>query len=241
MADSRDLTREFMKSQQLIGIVLSVQVSALVGGCAPGGGWFGRGRRIQDPQTVVTAYAEALAARDPTRAQRLLRADDRKALDPTRYAQLLQLDRVEAEQLAARLAHAGDARVSARVELDDGSELWLELEGDRFVVVDPLSRYYGQASPREALRSFVRAVEHARWDVVLALMPNAEREGVDAKLLGEQLSARREELTRMTALLASELDAPIEVVGDRATMPYGESFTARLVREDQLWKLEDPD
>ena len=29
--------------------------------------------------------------------------------------------------------------------------------------------------------------------------------------------------------------------GERATMPYGESFTARFVQENGLWKVEDPE
>jgi len=70
-------------------------------------------------------------------------------------------------------------------------------------------------------------------------MPNVDRGELDAAALGARLSARREELTRTSQRLAGFLDAPIEVVGDRATMPYGESYTARFLREDERWKLEE--
>lgn len=237
MADSRDVT----SGHRLACIFLSMPISCLVGSCGFHGALWKSQRRLQRPEAAIEAYADALARRDTPRAYARLREVDKRALPPADYGRLLARDAAEAKELAAWLAHAGPARVTARVKLDDGSELELELAGDHFVLVDPLARFYGQSSPRQALRSFVRAVQRSRWDVVLALMPNAAREGLDAATLGRQLEARRQELDRMTALLSASLEAPMEVVGDRATMPYGESYTARLVREGQQWKLEDPE
>ncbi|MDB4988337.1 MAG: hypothetical protein JWN04_3515 [Myxococcaceae bacterium] len=236
MADSRDVTR----SRRLACIFLRVSFSALVGGCGLGHARLGPSRRIARPEAVLAAYADALARGDSQAAYELLSPGDRQALDLSSYRKLMALDAAEARELAVAMEQAGPARVTAHVQLAGGGELTLELAGDSFAVVDPLSRYYGQASPRAALRSFVRAVEHARWDVILALMPAVDSAGVDPTVLRGQLEARREELTRMSALLAASLDSPIEVVGDRATMPYGESYTARLIREDAGWKLEDP-
>lgn len=236
MPDSRDVTKGF----RFVSLVLAL-VSVFVGGC----GLSPSSRAAAPPQHILRAYADALARGDAARAYALLDASDRRAIDPQAYARIVARDAAEARELAARLAHAPPARVSAQIELDDGTELSLAFEDGGFRVVDPLTRFYGQATPREALRSFVRAVEHSRWDVLLALMPTIERGSLDAAELARLLTARREELTRMTALLAEALRGRplpvIEVVGDRATMPYGESFTARLVREDELWKVEDPE
>ena len=237
MADSRDVT----KGLRVVYIFLRVLVSVSVGGC----GLLSSSRGASQPEPSLRAYTDALARGDAARAYSLLSEADRRAIDPATYARIVARDAAEARELSARLAHAAPAKVSAQVQLDDGTELSLELEGGRFRVVDPLTRFYGQASPREALRSFVRAVEHARWDVLLALMPEADRGELDAAELGRRLTARREALTRMTALLAAALRGPpapaIEIVGDRATMPYGESFTARLLRENELWKVEEPE
>jgi hypothetical protein len=202
---------------------------------------------------VLADYAKALESGDAARARGLTsRAqsatacgaadrEDRAGLDLAGSAEPLTLDAREVRELAARIARAPAPRVFAKVTLDDGTELELEQGPDGFRVLDPLARYYAQSTPRAALLSFIRAVEHERWDVVLALMPSAEREGLDAVQLGRHLAKKREELTRTVALLAASRNEPIEVVGDRATMPYRESFTARFVREDGLWKLEDPD
>ena len=75
----------------------------------------------------------------------------------------------------------------------------------------------------------------------LALMPAADREGLSAADLERSLAPRLEELTRLAALLATALEAPIEIVGERATLPYGESFSMRFVRESDGWKVEDPE
>lgn len=190
---------------------------------------------------MLRDYAAALMAGDAERAYRQLTPQEREGLSEAEFGARLRRDQGEARELAARLARAPAPHVYARVELDDGSTVELERGPDGFRLRDPLTRYYGQSSPREALRSFIRAVEHQRWDVVLALMPEADRAGLDAARLGSLLRPRYEELTRTVARLAVHVTAPIEVVGDRATMPYRDSYTARFVREAGLWKLEDPD
>lgn len=194
------------------------------------------------PSAAIEAYAEALRTKDAAQAHALLTREDARTRSRAELAKALEVHAAEAEELAARLERAERPRVFATVQLDDGSELRLERAAHGgFRVVDPLTRFYAQSSPREALKSFIRAVERQRWDVLLALMPRRERAGLDARQLRESLEPAREELSRLVALLASEQNNPIEVVGDRATMPYGESFTARFLREDGLWKIEDPE
>lgn len=230
MADSRDVTSVC----RLVYVFLGVLVSAFVGAC----GLRGRGN---EPQAALASYASALQKGDAARAYALVSPDDHATVDRATYTARLARDAREARELGERIARAPAPRVFARVTLDDGTELELEQGPDGFLVSDAVTRYYAQATPRAALLTFLRAVEHERWDVLLALMPAAEREGLDAARLGQLLSARREELTRTAARLSVSRNEPIEVVGDRATMPYRESFTARFVREEGLWKLEDPD
>jgi len=229
MADSPELKP--LRTALIWGVCLAGSVNACVA-IAP----------ARSPNTTVAAYARALRNNDAAAAYALLSPGDRKALSEAEFARTLRENRAEADELATRLEHAAAPRVVASVQLDDGSQVELErLERGGFRLVDPLTRFYSQASPRAALESFVRAVERSRWDVVLALMPNADREGLDAARLAASLMPRREELTRLVALLSAERDRPIEVIGDRATMPYAESFTVRFVREDELWKIEDPE
>jgi hypothetical protein len=85
-------------------------------------------------------------------------------------------------------------------------------------------------------------MERRRYDVVMRLVPDADREGMTEERMREAFEGEgREEVERLVATLRENLEAPIEVVGDRATMAYGEGATLQLVREGELWKVEDPD
>ena len=50
----------------------------------------------------------------------------------------------------------------------------------------------------------------------------------------------REDVDRMLTALRDNLDAPIEVVGDHATMPYADRFQVVFVRENGFWKIDKP-
>ena len=50
----------------------------------------------------------------------------------------------------------------------------------------------------------------------------------------------RDELERVLANLRNQLNAPIELAGQHATLPYGEHSRVQFVREDGVWKIENP-
>ncbi|MCC7537388.1 MAG: hypothetical protein IT379_14290, partial [Deltaproteobacteria bacterium] len=109
-------------------------------------------------------------------------------------------------------------------------------------VDDPVVDFYRQDSPRAALRSFVEALSRRRYDVVLRFVPNADREGMNAETIRRWMEGEeREDVERLMTNLRAHLDDPIEVVGDRATMHYAERFAVQFVREDGVWRIEDPD
>ncbi len=206
----------------------------LSSGCAPR-------RAPRAPKDVVQAFAAALAEGHPARAYRLLSQAQREAISYDDFKKEIHGNHVESKELAKSLSEVRRVRVRARVELADGRHLDLSHDGNKFRIDEPLWEFYSQTSPQAALRSFVRAIEASRWDVLLSLMPQADRGGLDAAKLEQNLAPRIEELTRLGALLATALDAPIEIVGDRATLTYGESFSMRFVRESDGWKIEDPE
>ncbi|HEY6877987.1 MAG TPA: hypothetical protein VI299_08200 [Polyangiales bacterium] len=148
---------------------------------------------------------------------------------------------LEARELGAELRRPHTVEVRAETRLDDASLLSLVGTEHGFRLEDPLTRFYDQSSPRRALCAFVRAIERERWDVVLNLMPRADREALGSARAEASLSARREELGRIAARLWSARRLPIEVVGDRATLPYQDSFSARFIREEGLWRVESPE
>ena len=149
----------------------------------------------------------------------------------------------EARDVAALLSRIdGDPEVSATVRYADGQELTLVQEDGRWRISGNPANLYDQSTPRAAVRSFVRAMERRRYDIVLRFVPNASREGMDEERLRESFEGEgREEIERLLASLRANLDNPIEEVGDRATMTYGEGAAVQLILEDGVWKVEDPD
>jgi hypothetical protein len=198
-------------------------------------------RRPRSPEDAVRAFAAALAAGHPERAYELLSQTQKESLTLADFNKQIAQYPIESKALAQAMKQIKAVRVQALVELADGRRLVLARHGSRFAIDEPLADFYSRASPRAALHSFVAAIEASRWDVLLSLMPAADRAGLDAAALERSLAPRVEELTRLAALLSTALDAPIEIVGERATLPYGESFSMRFVRESDGWKIEDPE
>lgn len=143
-----------------------------------------------------------------------------------------------AEALVHALRAPSESVVEARVSLEDGDLVLVEEDGAFRIAGNP-ANVYDQSTPRAALRAFVRAFEHQRFDVILRFVPNAEREGMTEATIAEAWSGdQREQLERTVQNLRAHLDNPIEVVGDRATMPYGDRFTCQMIREDGVWRIE---
>lgn len=195
------------------------------------------------PDTTVRAFSEALRANRPRDAYDLLSEDYRQRTTFEEFEAYLTDHPDEARDIATLLTRIdGDAEVSAIVRYADGQELALVQEDGVWRITGNPANLYDQTTPRAAVRSFVRAMERRRYDIVLRLVPNASREGMDEARLRESFEGEgREEIERLLASLRANLDNPIEEVGDRATMSYGEGAAVQLVLEDGLWKIEDPD
>ena len=147
----------------------------------------------------------------------------------------------EGEIWSDQLRDPVGARPEAVIPLGDGEVLegvWTDA-GWR-LVTDP-TRFYGQSTPREALRSFVRASRLERWDVLVRLAPRRYRVGLSAEDLrlawteGEQGEALRAARDR----LAAGLDGPLRADRDLAVLELSEGNKARLEREGDRWVVVD--
>ena len=88
----------------------------------------------------------------------------------------------------------------------------------------------------------MRALQQHRYDVVLRLCPNRHRATLSIDTLRAAWEGdQREENARLLARLRAAIRAPIVESGEEARMPYGDRGEVRFVREDGLWKIEDPD
>ncbi|NVB41490.1 hypothetical protein G6O69_26870 [Pseudenhygromyxa sp. WMMC2535] len=140
-----------------------------------------------------------------------------------------------------RLSSPTGARPEALLYLGNDEVLeviWTD-KGWRFAS-DP-TVYFGQSTPREALRSLVRASREGRWDVMLDLAPRRYRMGLSTEDLekawtdGEQAKVLQEARDR----LAAHLSGTIRQDAHQAILDLGDGEFARLEREKDRWVVVD--
>ncbi len=219
----------------LFGIVIAVTTLCL--GCGGPGG-------AQSPAGAVSAFGRALSQGRYEDAYGLMSKTYRRRVSLEEFVQHLENNPEEVQEAANALDDPdGPAEQTAVMRIGDGDRVELLRDrGGRWRIASNIVDFYDQSSPRATLRSFVRAMERQRYDVVMRMVPDADREGMSEEQMREAWTGEgQEEIDRLLENLKASLDAPIEQVGDRATMPYGDRFTAQLVREDGIWKIEDPD
>ena len=195
------------------------------------------------PESTVTSFARALNEGNLRTAYALMSDEYRSRVSYEAWQKLLEENTQEVIEISNSLSRVrGPARVRANLDHEgEGDLVLIEREGRWFVATD-VARVYDQSTPRSALRAFVRAIEHDRYDVVLRLVPNADKEGMTTASLEEAWSGRgRDEIERVLANLQHHLDAPIEIAGNHATLPYGERMRVQFLREDGVWKIENPE
>jgi len=196
------------------------------------------------PLSAVDNYVGALRKGDYARAYELMSAGYRRGHSRDEFVKMMKDSPDEVKQTAERLSADGrKVEVSAKFIYDDlRDELPLVYEaGSWRIASDPLE-FYPQDTPAHALRSFLRAVELKRYDVLLRFVPNQWRAEMNESKVKEQFEGdRREEIGRMMRLLIANLDNPIDIEGDKARMPYGDKYEVKFVKEDGVWKIKDPD
>lgn len=196
------------------------------------------------PVRAVDAYVAALEAGDFGRAYDLMSSSFREQHKRDDFVRRMKESPAEVRETAARMrAGSRQVHVSAHLQFDDlHDELYLVQEGEGWRIAnDPLD-FYPQDTPQRSLRSFVRAVELGRYDVVLRFVPDKWKAGMTpGKLKAEFEGDRREELSALMRALTANLDNVISQQGDEARMPYGDRFEVKFVNEGGLWKISDPD
>lgn len=193
------------------------------------------------PHEVLRAYARAVAERKYDAAYGLLSAGFRKRHSRAAFEKMLREDPERVERVVARLAKAERLKITAELALSRGDALRLVLEDGKWRIgQDPLD-FYDQSTPKAALRSFVRAIERRRYDIVMRFVPAKWASSMTKEQLRKQWEGeKRAEIEGLLEKLKANLDAPIQIDGAEASMPYGE-HEVKFVREDGAWKIADPD
>ncbi len=195
------------------------------------------------PEGTVAALASALRDGRVEEAYSLMSEGYRRRVSLEEFRRFFRDYPTEVRETARTLSQRrGRAEQEAVVEYGEGETLRLVRESGDWRIASDVVDFYDQSTPRAALRSFVRAMERRRYDVVLRLIPEADREGMtEERMRGTWEGEGREEVERLLAHLRASFENPIEEVGDRATMSYGDRFRVQFVREDGVWRIEDPD
>lgn len=195
------------------------------------------------PEATITAFARALNEGDLASAYAMMSADYRSHVSFEAWQKLMEENSQEVIEISNSLTHVrGPAHVHAELDHEGEGDLRLVQQDGRWFVASDVARIYDQSTPRAALRAFVRAVEHKRYDVVLRLVPNADKEGMTTASLEQAWGgAGRDEIARVVSNLRDHLDGPIEITGNHATLPYGERMRVQFLREDGIWKIENPE
>jgi hypothetical protein len=216
----------------LVGLVLvAMQLCALA---ACGGG-------AQSPKAALHEYAQALREQQPERAYELMSSEFRAQHTLDEFRLMLKDNQEEAQQTADRLAlDSSQVAISAEFEYGDAERMRLVKEdGAWHLATNPLD-FYSQKTPREAVRSFVRAYHLKRWEVMLRFIPTTYRERMTVDMVKMQFEGpEKEKMADTMEVLRvnlGEVSADIPQ-GNQARLRY-DTYEVELVREQGLWKIK---
>jgi hypothetical protein len=192
------------------------------------------------PAAALAEYSAALSSGDYAKAYAMMSDEFRRAHSKEEFVRMMRDNPDEVRETAVRLRGPFTrVEMSAELRYGIGDQLRLVQEGGRWrIASDPLA-FYSQSTPRDALRSFVRAYRLKRWDMMMRLIPTAYRERMTADKVRAQFQAS--ETVAMMNMLEANVEQPIQEKGTDARMPYGSNLEVEFVREDGLWKIKDPD
>jgi hypothetical protein len=201
------------------------------------------GDRTLAPQATVRDYVDALSTSKYDQAYAIMSDRYRKRNPRKAFVRMLKSNPEELERALSRIRKAPkDVEIRAVIKLGGGDDMVLVAEKGKWRVLGNPVRFYSQQTPRLALRSFVRAIESRRYDVLMRFVPQQWAESMTiAKLKRLWEGEKKGQVTVLLRELKANLKAHITLSGDRATMPYGDDKAVRFVREEGVWKIEDPD
>jgi len=194
------------------------------------------------PLGAVDAYVRALEVGDYDRAYELMSDHYKKDHPKDEFVRMMRESPHDVKETALRLK-SDKREVDVRAtyvfgDLHDQMAL-VEEDGAWRIDTNPLD-YYPQGSPRDTLRSFVRAVENKRWDVLVRFVPKAY--GMTAEQLKTEFEGdRASEIGDLLVKLKGALEnaTPIQVEGDEARLQYGDRAEIVFKKEDGSWKIDD--
>ena len=183
----------------------------------------------QGPSDTLRAYAQALEQGRVDDAYRLLSDEAKRSMSLEAFRRAVKENPEDAVEIARAIARpASDPVVTATVTVPNGEELQLVFEAGKWRIDASAVDLYGQATPRQAMLGFLRAVDRKRYDVILRYVPDAEIQGVTG--MGEDAAPPE-------AAKEAPKDAPAV---KEAKKPIASSASAQLTPEKLKASWEGP-
>ena len=218
--------------------VLSILTFA---GCCTGVGACGGAG--SGPRATLELYSQSLRTQNYRQAYAMMSSGFQAKHSPEEFGRTMRENEREVAETATRLAASPDVvDVTAEFSYGLGDTMRLIQESGEWRIASNPVAFYDQSTPRNALRSFLRAYRLERWEVMLRFVPNKYRDKMDVAKLREQFAgAHQTEISTRMNMLEANLEEPILDKNNEARMPYGERYEVKFVREDGDWKVKDID
>jgi hypothetical protein len=183
------------------------------------------------PQETLQRYVHAVESDHPTDAYALLDESVRKQMTPTEFLARWKSLRVELQAQAAQLKPLLGKPIKARAQVSfpSGSRANLSYAADVWKIDDGIALSGGAATPADALRAFIRAVESRNYELVMRFLARSVRESIER------------DITERAAKLKQALNQEIEVTGGRARLQYDPRYKIELIQEEGEWRILDLD
>jgi hypothetical protein len=190
---------------------------------------------------VVRDYARALSEGENRAAYDLMSPEYRAGVSFQTWQKNLTDNPQEVSEASRRLGRVRNQDDVRALEQNKREPLALTQDEGRWYIAKEPIELYDQSTPRAALRSFVAAFTRKRYDVILRLMPEADKEGVTSETLTQHFGhAARDQIARLLSQLVPNIDAAIEQHEQHATMPYAEHRRVTFLLEQGRWRIQAP-
>lgn len=195
------------------------------------------------PTGTLDRYASALKAKNYDAAYDLMSSGFKAQVSKDEFVRMMRDNPREVSDTASRLTgKKSKVEVTAELTYGLGDTLHLVHEGGGWRIAENPLAFYDQSTPRDALRSFLRAYRLERWTVMLRFVPKAYADLMSPdKMKTQFLGERKDDMTQLMNMLEANIDEPIDEQGNEARMRYGAGFEVKFVREEGKWRLRDLD
>lgn len=186
---------------------------------------------IRAQRSLLNRYSAAVEANKPAEAYALLGKDQQRDLSLDAFKRRWKSVRPELKEQALSLSEekARPHRVKARVATPTGLDFHLVQEDGQWRISRGYPGSLRSATPEEALRSFILAVEQEDLQGALQLLSRTTRLRLQSQL------------TYRLKTIKEALKGGIEASSDRAQLRYDARRRVRLVKEKGQWRIQDLD